>query len=148
LPRFDERTNSPIPDELDALLIEAGNFLSVNDTIFNDSIRHTLVKDTLLGAFGTRGIGNLPLGVKPPEGSRNYLTWTGSDTVLGSDSVPPGPTTVVDRMLWMTETRVTYLVRNSTSNAIVAAVVRDYNRDTDILIKATVLYFPAASIIR
>lgn len=82
-------------------------------------------------ALLARGIGNIPLGVQPPVTGRNYLTWTGSDTVLGP--------LVTDQMLWMTETRVTYLFKNTASNAIQAAVVRDYNNNTDVLIIAKVL---------
>jgi hypothetical protein len=82
-------------------------------------------------ALPTRGIGNLPLGVQPPVTGRNYLTWTGSDTVLGP---------VADRMMWMTETRVTYLVKNTGSSAIRAAVVRDYNNNTDVLVISQVLF--------
>jgi len=102
------------------------------------------VKDTLLKAFPSRGIGNLPLGVKPRDDARDYLTWTGSDTVLGSDAIPPDPKkSVVDRMMWMTETRVTSLVKKQ--HKIVAVVVRDYNKNDDILIIAKVLHSATAS---
>lgn len=69
--------------------------------------------------------------MQPPDTGRDYLTWSGSDTVLGPF--------VTERMLWMTETRVTYLVKNTDSNTIRAAVVRDYTKNTDVLIIAKVL---------
>jgi pyranose oxidase len=135
-PHAEERNASPISDtDFNPLFNLAGTYLTVHDNVFDPYIRHTIVKETLKKAFPNRNIGNLPLGVRDRNASRNYLTWAGSDTVLET-SIRTDVKTVVDKMLWLTETRVTELNRNTANNSIRAAVARDYNQDSDVLIIA------------
>jgi len=136
----EERNQSTIPkSEFDALFDLAGKYLTVNNQLFERYIRHTIVKKTLQKALPSRDVQHLPLGVRGPNSNRDYLTWAGSDTVLEiRDDTGNVVGNVTDKMLWMTETRVTYLVKGN--GTIRAAVVRDYNKDSDILVIAKVLY--------
>ncbi|KAJ1304639.1 hypothetical protein OPQ81_005780 [Rhizoctonia solani] len=83
-PHADERGFTPLerPDEFDELLGEAEKMLNVEVTTkaFEDSVRHNLVKGILQESYNN--VADLPLAVRREEGS-HYVTWSGSDTVLG-----------------------------------------------------------------
>ena len=74
------------------------------------------------------------------DGTRNYLTWAGSDTVLEATERGSSVKTVVNDILWMTEARVTRLVKRTSPQGISSVVVRDYNSDDDVLVIAKVVY--------
>ncbi|KAG8690910.1 hypothetical protein FRC11_008209 [Ceratobasidium sp. 423] len=88
IPHVEERQNSPLPqDELLELLNEAGSLLNVNLKEYDGSVRHNLVKEILRRAYDPDNKGgiveNLPLAVKRNPDHEVYVTWSGSDTVLG-----------------------------------------------------------------
>lgn len=111
---------------------EARVLLGVHSDQYDGSIRHTVVKEALEKALPDRGITNLPLAVKRREDNPEYVTWTGTNTILGG---------VVDspRFTLSTEMRVTKLIVDlDNPSQIVAAKVRDLKNDCDIYVIARV----------
>lgn len=93
---------NPIPSkEFDTLLKRASKMLNVHEDQYDGSIRHTVVKETLAKALGDDRVRNMPLGVER-RNLENYVTWTGTNTVLGNVVNHPG-------FKLLTETRVTRL---------------------------------------
>ncbi|CCO27173.1 hypothetical protein BN14_01208 [Rhizoctonia solani AG-1 IB] len=92
VPHREERKNSPLPqDELLKLIEEAGTLLNVNLNEYDDSVRHTLVREILKKEYPGQienhdVVTNLPLAVKRNKKNPAYVTWSGSDTVLGKYS--------------------------------------------------------------
>jgi hypothetical protein len=134
-PHEEETKNNPIPrTELEQLLGDAKLLLNVHDNQYDDSIRHTVVKETVLKAFPNRGVGSLPLGVKRNTDNKQFVTWTGTDTILG-DSV----TKFKERFTLSSETRVTKFIPDSRNpNKITGALVRDLKKNKDYLVTAKV----------
>ncbi|KAG8985905.1 Pyranose 2-oxidase [Tulasnella sp. JGI-2019a] len=132
IPHDEERVNNPIPKaELDRLLKSSQTLLNVHTDQYDGSIRHRVVKSTLIAALGTeRGVRNLPLAVQRRADNPDYVTWTGCDTILGN---------VVDdkRFMLKPEMRVTRLIRDPTNPGEVwGALVRDLRKDMDIIVVA------------
>lgn len=134
-PHLEEAVNNPIPKpEFDALLKRAGTLLNVHSDQYDDSIRHTVVKEALKQLPRTRGVGNLPLGVKRRADNPLYVTWTGCDTILGDAVKSP-------RFTLLTEKRVTQIVPSTIDpKKVGAAIVRDLNTNDDIMVIAKVRY--------
>ncbi|QRW21546.1 GMC oxidoreductase [Rhizoctonia solani] len=83
IPHPEEREASPLPkEEFLKYINEAGTLLNVNLDQYDLSVRHNLVKKVLQNAYGEDAVKNLPLAVKRRK-NRGYVTWSGSDTVLG-----------------------------------------------------------------
>jgi pyranose oxidase len=119
------------------LLEEAKNKLNVHSDQYDHSIRHTVVKDTLMKAFPNRGITNLPLAVHRNSDNPDYVTWTGTNTILGK-------TVESSRFTLSPEVRVTKVIRDTTDpGKIVAAKVRDLRTDHDqyVIAKVCNLFF-------
>ena len=119
--------------EFDALLESAGEILGVHSDQFDSSIRHNVVKTLLQDdpAFQSRGVTDIPLGVKRRTDNPDYFTWTGSDTVLGEQVKN-------SNFKLFTETRVTKLHFDPFTLKIDGAILRDLNTDTNIVVKAKV----------
>lgn len=131
-PQEEERKelNQVIPqDELKKLLDGAGKLLGVHPDQFDNSIRHNVVKKVLQDTFQTRGVTNIPLAVKRRSDNPDYVTWSGSNTVLGEQ---------VKNINLHTETRVTKLRFNLAAGKIDCATVRDLNTDKDKVVIAKV----------
>ncbi|KAH7871076.1 pyranose 2-oxidase [Lentinula edodes] len=131
-PHSEETTSSPIPrNELDSLLARARDFVKVDSTVFDKSIRHTTVKDILTTSFPNRNIRSIPLAVQPhSKAESGFVTWSGSDTVLGDIINDP-------RFTIASEHRVTQLIVHPSFPGTVAGVLmRDLKTDRDVLVHA------------
>lgn len=86
-----ERSNLLTDEEWKTLYHESESLLKTNHEIFNSSIRNTLVKDALLKAYPKLPEPyqpqNLPLAVEKNQHAKEFVTWTGSDTILGKDLI-------------------------------------------------------------
>ena len=135
LPHAEERKENPIaPAELDGLLAHSRRILHVTTDQYDDSIRHNTVLDALR-AGTTRNIQPLPLAVRRRTDNPLYVTWSGSNTVLGDAVDSP-------RFTLHTETRVTEVIRHPEDpSKILGVLVRDLKTDTDhfIVAKAVVI---------
>lgn len=82
-----ERSKLLTDKEWGTLYKESEALLKTNHDIFNSSIRNTLVKDALLKAYPNLSKPyqpqNLPLAVEKNQHAKEFVTWTGSDTILG-----------------------------------------------------------------
>ena len=133
IPHSEERVNCPIPpEEFEDLLQQAGELLNVNENEFDISIRHRELKKVLTKAFPNREVKNIPLAVKRREDNPQYVTWSGSDTLLG-DAIGN------DRLTIRDETRVTAVFRGFDPRRVRAALLRDLKSNKDVLIFAKVI---------
>jgi pyranose oxidase len=132
-PADEERVNNPIgKTELDNLLNEAEKLLNVHLDQYDESIRHQVVRDTLIHEFPDRHVQGLHLGVQRNKENPQYVTWTGSNTVLGEYAKNPPK-----RFSLRSETRVTTVFPTVyQSPAIFFVKVRDLKTNRDILIRA------------
>ena len=85
-----ERSDLLTPDEWDSLYTQAEKYLNTNQTMFEDSIRNKVVKQTLRDTYKhlnkkDNQPQNLPLAGK--RISHNLINWSGGDTVLGDDLI-------------------------------------------------------------
>lgn len=135
-PHKDERKNNPIPeDELMTLFKRGREILNVHNDQYEDSIRHTVVKETVYNALkvgdkNPREVQSLPLAVERRAENKDYVTWTGCDTVLGKIVDDP-------RFELWDETRVTQLLsRKNTPTTVVGAKVRSLKTNEDMIIVA------------
>jgi len=130
IPHAGERVNCPIPsDEFESLLKQSGELLNVHEHEFDISIRHREIKKVLNEAFPDRGIKNIPLAVKRREDNPRYVTWTGSNTVLG-DVIHS------DRLTIRDETRFSAVFSGIDDKRIRIALLRDLRTNSDILVFA------------
>ena len=90
-----ERSTLIKDDEWSELYLESEKLLKTSQELFNDSIRNTVVREKLRSLFDKEilqsGVPdqywpqNLPLaGVRK---NVEFITWTGSDTILGEDLI-------------------------------------------------------------
>lgn len=135
LPHAEERKTNPIASaELDQLLLRARGILDVNTDQYDDSIRHNTVLDALRDGTN-RNIQPLPLAVRRRADNPVYVTWSGSNTVLGDALGNP-------RFTLSPETRVTEVVRDlADQSKVLGVLVRDLKTDTDhfVVAKAVVI---------
>lgn len=135
LPHAEERRENPIASaELDGLLARSRTILHVTTDQYDGSIRHNTVLDALR-AGTTRNIQPLPLAVRRRTDNPLYVTWSGSNTVLGDAVDSP-------RFTLSTETRVTEVIRDPEDQSkILGVLVRDLKTDTDhfVIAKAVVI---------
>jgi pyranose oxidase len=135
LPHAEERKLNPIaPVELDFLLNRAREILDVTTDQYNNSIRHNTVLDALK-AGTTRNIQPLPLAVRRRKDNPIYVTWSGSNTVLG-DAVKS------QRFTLSPETRVTKVYRDiKDPTKILGVLIRDLKTEKDrfVVAKAVVI---------
>ncbi len=82
-----ERDDIYSDEEWDRLYTEAERLLNTHSDQFDDSVRHTVVKETLQQEFSDLpepyGVQNLPLGVERRKDNPEFVHWTGTDHVLG-----------------------------------------------------------------
>ncbi len=87
-----ERSDLLSAEEWVKLYEESEKLLQTNQTLFQHSIRNTVVKETLQKTYPELSTSeyppqNIPLagqrGLKAPE----FITWTGADTILGEELV-------------------------------------------------------------
>jgi hypothetical protein len=132
-PHDEERVKNPIPpSEFDPLLERSAELLNVHNDQYNDSIRHTVVKETIQTLPQSRGVTSLPLGVERRTDNPEYVTWTGSNTILGDVANNP-------RFTLGTEMRVTALLPDPSNPGRVAGVkVRNLNTNNDEIFLAQV----------
>ncbi|KAK0503731.1 pyranose 2-oxidase [Armillaria luteobubalina] len=135
LTRRREERNPINQRELDALLRHGKALLDVNGDQFDESIRHHVIESTLADAVeGTREVRSTPLAARRCPENKKFVTWSGSNTVLGEDL----STNKNSRFTLSPETRVTRLVRDPFDpSKIVAAVCRNLKTDRDVLVKYT-----------
>ena len=87
-----ERSDLLTKDEWDKLYDKAEGILKTNQEMFEDSIRNTVVKETLqetypeLDHLHTKPQ-NLPLAGERNKAAPELVTWSGGDTVLGEDLI-------------------------------------------------------------
>lgn len=82
-----ERSDIYSDKEWDRLYTESEEILGTNPHAFDDSMRHTIVRETLEGEFkelpeGHR-VGNLPLAVERRKDNPKLVHWSGTDNVFG-----------------------------------------------------------------
>ena len=87
-----ERSQLLTREEWDCLYTEAERLLNTHTEMFEESIRNTIVKETLVETYpelkGTLyGPKNLPLAGERRKEAREFITWTGADTVLGEELI-------------------------------------------------------------
>ena len=134
-PHAEERKDNPI-DNLDNLLEEAKVLLNVHNDQYENSIRHTVVKEALVKAFPDRGITSLPLAVQRRTDNPDYVTWTGTHQVLKRALQEPKRFKILD------ETRFTRLIPDDTRPDLVrGAQIRDLRSNSDKVVKARVRFF-------
>jgi len=130
-PNEEETKENPIAkSELDGLLKRASKFLNVHDDQYDCSIRHTVVKKWLTDNLpASRNVHNLRLAVERRLDNPDYVTWSGTDTVLGD--------ILKDSRfeLWQ-ETRVTSLHQEYQQKRIGGALVRRLATNEDVLVIA------------
>jgi pyranose oxidase len=130
-PHPEERVNCPISSkEFDKLLDESAKLLNVHENEYDISIRHREVKKVL--AKAGYNIKNIPLAVKRREDNPQYVTWSGSNTVLG-DAIKNPRLTIRD------ETRVTDVFPSPILPAeihIGVARLRDLRTNKDVIVRA------------
>ncbi|KAJ3818941.1 hypothetical protein F5880DRAFT_1510549 [Lentinula raphanica] len=126
-PHAQETTESSVKRrELDSLLTPARSLLKVNSTVFDGSIRHTVVKNT-----ETSKVSLSPF--SPPTFMVPTLPWSGANTVLGKTVNDP-------RFKLVAEHRVTKLILSQVKPGVVAGVlVRDLKADDDYLVKVYII---------
>jgi pyranose oxidase len=82
-----ERDDVYTDEEWDRLYTEAEKLLNTHSHEFDDSIRHTLVRETLRNEYSELtdpyGVQSLPLGVERRKDNPEFVHWTGTDHVLG-----------------------------------------------------------------
>lgn len=83
-----ERSDLFSDQEWRTLYNQARALFHTTDTAFYHSIRHNLVKNTLVRAHKNREIVNLPLACQRGTHNLEYLQWTGSATILGDLADP------------------------------------------------------------
>jgi pyranose oxidase len=83
-----ERSDIFSNEEWKSLYNKARALFHTTDTAFDHSIRHQLVKDTLLRAHKTREFVNLPLACQRSTRNPDYVRWTGPATILGDLADP------------------------------------------------------------
>ncbi|KAG5636488.1 hypothetical protein H0H81_007854 [Sphagnurus paluster] len=131
-PHEEERVHNPIDKaELDKLLHASHALLNVHADQYDSSIRHSVVKSTLLKALpASRGVQNLPLAVERRADNPQYVTWTGPNTILG-DAVHHKNFTL------KAETRVTRLIHNPEQpDKILGALIKDLRTNSEIVVIA------------
>lgn len=135
VPHEQERELNPIKwNELKVLLDEAHRLLNIHEHEYDHSIRHTVVKDALKAHLPPDRVQNLPLGVKRREDNPRFVTWTGTDTVLGDTVKKPG-------FRLLAEHQVTKVLRELVpggAQRIYGALLRNLKNDQDVLVKAKV----------
>ncbi|KAJ1304640.1 hypothetical protein OPQ81_005781 [Rhizoctonia solani] len=151
VPHPDERKRSPLPEsELLELIEEAGQLLNVNLNEYDLSVRHNLVKNVLKEGYpgqieGHDVVTNLPLAVKR-NANPAYVTWSGSDTVLGSYAQNKDGrfTLLAEHKLigFVREGTVDYAHLHEGTGAIKYAYVKDIRHDQYLLVPAK--YFVVA----
>ncbi|KAG8739004.1 Pyranose 2-oxidase [Ceratobasidium sp. 414] len=117
------------------LLQYAKKLLNVHEDQFEHSIRHQLVKKTLLDAFASQGrtVKSLPLAGERSHPGDEYITWSGADTVLG-DFVSAKDERGEDRFKLLTECLVVKFVLEG--DKVAGALVRDLRAGQEHIIKA------------
>jgi pyranose oxidase len=82
-----ERSDLFTDDEWDSLYTEAEGYLRTSRDEFEGSLRHQLVKNTLLSSPtlvpNGREVLSLPLACKRSQTNPSFVTWSASNTVLG-----------------------------------------------------------------
>ena len=135
LPNKEETEKNPISqEELSSLLTRASRLLNVHDNQYDVSIRHTVVKKWLTQSLPKeRNVQSLRLAVERRHDNPDYVTWTGTDTVLGTDLLKD------PRFELWQETLVKSLHQEYEKTRIAGALVRRLPDDEDeILVVAKV----------
>ncbi|CAE6419406.1 unnamed protein product, partial [Rhizoctonia solani] len=146
IPHPDEYKQCPLSkEEFLYLQKEAGGLLNVNLNEYDISVRHNLVKKILKERYkgeqeGNDLVTNLPLAVKRNP-NRRYVTWSGSDTVLG----PHSTDTDTEHFKLLDEHKLYGFIRQGTpefdklymgTGKIQSAYVKDLRSDTYLSITA------------
>jgi pyranose oxidase len=80
---YTERSSLLSDPEWDALYTRAEEYLCLHKNVFDDSIRHHVVKNTMTEQFPGRGVDNLPLAVQANKDVPSLVKWSGTDVILG-----------------------------------------------------------------
>lgn len=132
-----ERPKLFTPEEWETLYHEAEGLIKTTDTVFDDSIRHQLVKHVLAGESYPRGprvFNSLPLAVqKLPD--IDYLVWSSSATVFGDITETPDHKGN-DLFTLRSQCRCTKLQRSGPNGKIEGALIKDLQKDKEFLVVA------------
>lgn len=114
---------------------EAKALFHTNDTLYDDSIRHQLVKHVLADATRNenRLFTGLPLAAQRNRPNKDYVEWTGPATILG-DLAQPGYNGGLFKLL--ASHRCTKLEMNSTTGEVDGALLKDLLADRNVLVRA------------
>ena len=80
-----ERSTLLSDEEWNALYNKAEELLCRHDDVFDDSIRHTVVRETASKCLPDRGVRSLPQAVQRNPHDTSLVRWTGPDVVLGDE---------------------------------------------------------------
>ncbi|KAF8608603.1 pyranose 2-oxidase [Ceratobasidium sp. AG-I] len=128
-PHQEERNENPIPnDEFDQLLTRSEKLLNVHDDQYDNSVRQHIVKTALAKEYGEDRVKSLPLAVERNKANPEYVTWSGTNTVLGEECAR--------KLILKSETRVTKLLVNEYTREIYGALCRDLKSKKDFLVQA------------
>jgi pyranose oxidase len=83
-----ERSELFSDEEWSSLYGQARALFHTTDRDFDHSLRHQLVKDTLIRAHKGREVANLPLACQRSTSNPEYVRWTGPATILGELANP------------------------------------------------------------
>ncbi|KAK7705818.1 hypothetical protein SLS64_007766 [Diaporthe eres] len=141
-----ERSDLFTDEEWKDLYNEAEGLFNTNDTTFDDSVRHALVRWVLKDAFGPDGAGNrevksMPLACKHGK-SKNHIEWSCTATILGDKWSKPGVTdkdTLKARpftVLPQTQLDVMLINDDGNGGAVEGAIIIDLETDEQYLVEA------------
>ncbi|XP_062506233.1 uncharacterized protein LOC134182805 [Corticium candelabrum] len=82
-----ERSSLLADREWEELYKVAEDYLCRHTDVFDDSIRHTVVKNTIESCFPDRGVRSLPLAVTANKYNKALVTWSGTDVILGDNLI-------------------------------------------------------------
>ena len=82
-----ERSSLLADREWEELYKVAEDYLCCHTDVFDDSIRHTVVKKAIGSCFPDRGVRSLPLAVTANKYNKALVTWSGTDVILGDNLI-------------------------------------------------------------
>ncbi|GIC92890.1 uncharacterized protein Aud_009365 [Aspergillus udagawae] len=128
-----ERSDLFSNEEWSVLYGQARTLFHTTDREFDHSLRHQLVKDTLIRAHKGREVANLPLACQRSTSNSEYVRWTGPATILGKLA---DPTYNDGNFELKAQHRCTRLLLDAASKRIVGAELTDMLTNEILLARA------------
>lgn len=116
-------------EELDKLYLEAETLLNLHTNVHSESLRHQVLKEVL----SHHGFEDTPLAAE--RLNKNYVRYTGADTVLG-DLAKPGQNKTLTILQEHRVTKLYYEGEDGGAKKVTSVLVRDLINGTDQVIKA------------